>query len=249
MNSDIKVSEHLIAFIDILGTSDKLCSGDIKQQNKIVQIIKDIVMGAKSKYPFFAGNIADKLKVFTFSDNILLAFDMKNATEGQKEIPQFIIYAACIQYLALAQGFLVRGAIKLGDLYTDLASNFVCGKGLVEVYNLERNAKDPKIITEDRAILSRKDLIVLHDNKTKPLFIMDKQGNNSYFIDYLQLSFVDKSTEIYIERLFNRYNVDMKIDNTADEKIKSKHIWHKHYFNKFCIDAGYPQYQIEVLDD
>jgi hypothetical protein len=78
-----------------------------------------------------------------FSDNILLSMPSSFGARITGQVPSLI-------RTLLRQGFLLRGAVTIGDLYHNESAVF--GKPLVEAVELEKKAEYPRILIDQKAI-------------------------------------------------------------------------------------------------
>src|SRR5574344_1168553 len=129
----IKPTKHIIAYIDFLGTQEKI-KNDVDHKH---------LMFLKSLYDYIEQQVAKKnksnqdnhflkeIKIRSFSDNIVFAVSA-NATDMQVTcaLDEVIIICAEIQLRALKEGILTRGGITIGEIFVN--KNFAYGKGLLD---------------------------------------------------------------------------------------------------------------------
>lgn len=148
-----KAKPHLIAYIDILGTSEMLASQDYDKFYKAVQDAYQCWI-AISK-------LENTIKVKTFSDNIVFAHPFEDETKEEKfiKIRDFLNMVYIFQdNLLMENGMLVRGGICIGDLI--LNDVLVLGPGLIEAYFLESHiATYPRIVVSDAFYKTAQSLI------------------------------------------------------------------------------------------
>jgi len=146
---DILLSDCVIAYVDVLGTTSMLNSSDETRVREFISNLKAVFqeMGA-----------SDNAKVRIFSDNILIFEEY-----SEDAVKRIVGMTSQFQYsLVVKYGLLCRGGILRGLLYYD--DNFVIGKGLVDVYKIESEiAQVPRILV-DSSIDSSTDSICLFND-------------------------------------------------------------------------------------
>lgn len=246
---EIQTSKYLIAYLDILGIRERLSSKDENIRKFHLSVLNHFVEQAK-KGCGSAEYLLDDIDIVCYSDNLLFAYDTTKANNQYDYIHKchcLIVYVLCMQELALANGFMVRGSVLFGDLYIDKEKNFVCGKGLIDVYLQESQlAIYPRIITKDEELLSIiEDISLGGGSKLKN--ILRKDFDNIYYIDYLQMLATTKDLPVQLKDMQERYQKDFVKERT-NPKIIQKHDWHINYFNNFCDRVSLPEYKIEVAN-
>jgi len=187
MRQEPSYQNRIIAFLDILGFSDKVkqsVSSDFVRAN-IEEILKTFNR-AMVNPEFLNGNINDKLarKVTSFSDNVVISYS------NRCSLLEAIYDIGRIQVLAMEMGFLLRGGITIGELRH--TQEVLFGPGMNEAYKLESKvAIYPRVILTNETI----DKATLH-----PFFVVDsiendrklikhiyckKDTDGLYYIDYL----------------------------------------------------------------
>ena len=206
------LEDCIIAYIDILGTTDILCSDDNERVATFIHNVSEM----------YDGLMDDGFNIRIFSDNILF-FD----GYSEEGLDRLIDIACKTQYYFLIKyGLLTRGAIVRGSLfYNDV---FVLGKGLVEAYDMESNvAKNPLVMISDD---------LPHDN---PLItVMD----GVHLVNYMDYTYdvendCPNSDDLlkHKETILNLYENNLKQpDSKKKESIKSKHTWVIRYHNDYC---------------
>ena len=137
--TNYKTSRHCVAYLDILGGKNIICTDDKNEHlNKISMIFEDALGESK----MFSENIFVKI----FSDNILLALPTDDDSRKQN-ITNIIGLVRNIIYEAADYGYLIRGAITEGDFFHN--DIIVYGKALVEAVEMEEKyAIYPRVIVQ-----------------------------------------------------------------------------------------------------
>lgn len=131
-STNYKTSNYCIAYLNILGATQKICNDkDFDFLNHLNMFMEDAIQES-------GGGIfpkKDKIFVKIFSDNILLAFALKdNDEERDNKMAVLFNTVANIYNEVLRYGYLMRGAIVEGEFFHN--DIIVYGKGLVEAVHL-----------------------------------------------------------------------------------------------------------------
>lgn len=215
---------RVVAFIDILGSSEILMNGDDQTINMLVQGLDGLYSMIHDLYPL------ERMKMF--SDNILLY------SEGttKEDIESIISVVSRLQFSMLQDyGMLMRGGITIGILnHIPVDSDdFIIGKALVESHIMES-----KFAIYPRVIISN---IVFKEYAETDIPLV-KQDWDAPFVDYLGTALVDGFADPdEITRLRDslvkhicRNNKRERCDSDLWDKIRSKDVWTLSYFNNFC---------------
>ena len=242
----LNTTKHLIAYIDILGFKNLLK----KNQNIYISILYDFIKNVKCGAPG-TGKLAEMFSTIVFSDNVVIAYEIEGLENSKiREIASLMFcYLMCIQTQALSNSFLLRGAIKIGDLYINKESNFIIGMGLSDTYMQESNlAIYPRIITTDKNVLSIANELDLGNGISISNYWI-KDVDNIFYLDYLQTTQMTNDKTSMLIAFQNALNNDLRNQNFSDEKEKQKYAWHINYFNNFCERFNQPQLKIGALDE
>ena len=199
----MKFSTHAVAYLDILGFSKFVedAENDLVKLNSLDKLFSEVIPreisaeGINSQYPADLG-----LKCLSCSDSMVVSAP----TSDQSSYPALIavsIKAIQIAHALLDMGFLVRGAIAVGNVHrTD--SN-ILGTGYQEAVNGEKHAGNPQIVLTESAkkaldeliekgmprhgIFAKNELgwIILDSIYPHQNYLPDKEGNvDTYFRKY-----------------------------------------------------------------
>jgi hypothetical protein len=136
---EIEYKNRLVAFIDVLGFKNLVYSTSTELIDSYYSFLLSNFQEAISKRNFDFLLISDSIVVYCNND-------IESLSELIKSI-------SILQAGLLGKSIIVRGAISHGDLFVDQANNIIVGKGLINAYQLETQAKYPRIII-DRSIVS-----------------------------------------------------------------------------------------------
>lgn len=216
--TNYKTSNHIIAYLDILGTKDMICNDDnFDFLNHLNMFMEDAIEESGG------GIFPKKEKIFVkiFSDNILLAIELKeNDEQRENKIAILFNTVANIYNEILRYGYLMRGAIVEGEFFHN--DIIVYGKGLVEAVQLEENiAKYPRIMVKTKV------------NEANSWHYLMKNSDGEAFLNIFGLcEGVDDATfKINLLELLKKYK--------NNEKIKEKIMWMINYFNSWFTKYEY----------
>jgi len=227
----LKCTEHVVAFVDLLGCSNSIRNNSIEMLNQV----HDLYVAAKDmchKEPM-AENCS-KLKIKIFSDNILFAYETGRQNSSTEDAFGSILiltqYLGIFQTLALHRKLLLRGGLTIGDLYVD--DVLVWGNGLLRAYELESNvAIYPRIIVDSCVIEEIAKTKLSGGNK----FDICKIGQDmdlAMYIDYLKCY---KTKGMDLDGLIaNAYNSIINIKSGAvPNRVWQKIAWQINYMSKY----------------
>ena len=224
---DIKYSHCIIAYIDVLGTKNKLKENSDNYLD-IIQTIARCIKGVVDKVNSDK-TVSKELKYKIFSDNIVFAleYDNSNFLEHTQLMIQLI---SMFQYKMTEQNLFIRGSICTGDL--NINNMFIVGKGLVKAYELEsRNAVYPRVILDKE--LAEKIFANNIDFATDKNFALRVDSDNYSFLNYL--NFASSSEDI-------KKHYDFFAKNAGEsygENERQKNDWVRLYHNSYCTENNY----------
>lgn len=243
MKSECLPQPHIIAYIDILGTKDRLFLGDENEISKSMKRIYDAINTTLSQISN-ENLIPGEYKVRIFSDNIVITTSCTaDMVESTRRAAALIAIVGMFQFGMAMRGWLVRGGICRGSLYMD--NNFLIGLGLVEAYQMEDEvAQFPRIIVSNTLyseIEKSKNQETLNTN----LVIPDCNEDQRYFIDYLYYANRKEFLSDYSERKddlythLNTINAYLSLSSKTTETEKrtrmiNKLNWVARYHNQYC---------------
>lgn len=220
MNTDIKNTLSVIAFLDILGGKQLITQNADESLNLVYKSYKEAIKRYKNmaEPEFVLPNIN------IFSDNITVSFRINDSFDNCFEcIISVILFCTTLTAQFWANGLLIRGGITVGYCFSD---NFmVWGKALVRAYEIENTiAIYPRIVIDPFA----DELFdFLANSKYKKIICKDFDG--LYFIDILYSQPISKTLpflELLIDENAKRIN-DLN-DKNLKERQKLK--WLQNYY-------------------
>ena len=263
MNRDISYTEHFFAYIDIMGYKNLVNQVEKGEREAIdvISSLKELIeeriqihidetnkSWGKSDYPAI-------IKYIIFSDCICLYAptypekkEMPRSIYSEKYsqeytdrnyilLNQFLLMVADIQMFGLKNNLIFRGAITMGNHYSD--NTIMFSKALVDAYLAETNeAIYPRVIikTTDDNYLSMYQTINGLVNDGKVL-----RDGNSIFVDYIgrinALRYINPDlAKMYI--LFQHQIIIDGLEKYKDDiKVLEKYKWLAEYYNYMRLDS------------
>lgn len=217
-STNYKTSNYCIAYLDILGATQKICDDkDFNFLNHLNMFMEDAIQESGG------GIFPKKEKIFVkiFSDNILLAIELKENDE-EKDHKMAVLFntIANIYNEILRYGYLLRGAIVEGDFfYNDI---IVYGKGLVEAVQLEEKVADvPRILVRTKV------------SEPNSYYYLMQDKDNELFLNIFHLC------DTFDDVAFKYNLLEMLRKHKSDKKIKTKIMWMINYFNSWFTKYEY----------
>ena len=216
--TNYKTSNHIIAYLDILGAKDMICNdNNFDFLNHLNMFMEDAIEES-------GGGIFPKeedIYIKIFSDNILLAIESKENDENKEQkIQKLFNTVANIYNEILRYGYLMRGAIVEGEFFHN--DIIVYGKGLVEAVHLEEKEADvPRILVR----------VKVSESNSYYYLMQDTDGEFFLNIFHLCNAFDDVAFKINL--------LEMLKKQKNNEKIKAKIIWMIKYFNSWFTKYEY----------
>ena len=215
---DKTFKNYTVAYIDFLGTKDKINTDDITHLKTIKKIFEETDNLFKQNEKFLE-KYPIKRKIF--SDNILMY------SEGINGLWDVIAYSAIFQIRALYNGLTTRGGISYGSFYEN--DNFVYGKGLSDAVVLEEQiAVFPRIIIDNK---------IQYKDRKKLVCIKDTDGY--YYIDFYSYypNIDNHIKENEICKNLKNIIIDLK-SKSNHVKCLQKYDWLINYHNSYCKKMG-----------
>ena len=205
-----KAKPHLIAYIDILGTSEMLAS---QNYGKFYRAVQDAYQCWITSYK--GKNV---IKVKTYADNIVFAYPFEN---DPQKIRDFLNMIYIFQDdLLVKNGMLVRGGVCIGDLILNDA--LVLGPGLLEAYYLESHiAIYPRIVVSDAFYKAAKSLIP----ETILELLIQTDVDGAKCINFLMEHSPEKEKKI--AALCDKKIAEQQNKSKPDLKAIQKYVWLK----------------------
>ncbi|WP_312141307.1 hypothetical protein [Stutzerimonas nitrititolerans] len=134
----IEYTKNLVAFIDVLGFKNIVYSQKTDDIQEYYTFLLSRFQEAVTKHNFDYLLISDSIVIYSHA--------------SLENLSRLLKIANILQAGLLAKGIPVRGAISQGNLFVDKANNIIVGPGLANAYQLEAQAKFPRIVI-DRSVI------------------------------------------------------------------------------------------------
>ena len=218
MGRKYKTTTSIVAFIDILGSSEAIKN----DADSSLQMMHDAYVEAVSIFQsLFEGNKRIQPSVKIFSDKIVVSVP-RNGESGHGAFCAIAMISAIIQVQFLKHGLLTRGGVASGSFFAD--NMMVWGMALVKAHNLENSiAVYPRIVI-DPELISDLDLANPNSEFNKTQEWIEQGDDGIFMIDYLNKYLQNK--EVFMLSLMRL--ADSKIAeycNTNNIKACQKWLW------------------------
>lgn len=250
-----QLRQSVVVFVDILGYKDMtlqaIRSGD--SQGLLIRLRETFSRAfshLKIRPALWAGQ-PPPWATKTFSDNIAIGCPILH-DDGELELSVVTRRLGEFQLEMTLDGFFIRGAVAVGDLYID--ELMVFGPALLEAYEAEqRLARDPRIVLTESAVTAVRAQLkrypeleatwhhdaILHDADTQH-FVNYLDGVVAYEHDmgYPDTNAMARHRDIVTSRL---------TEFSTDHPRWIKYLWAARYHNYFCAER--PDFQDDLRVD
>ena len=176
----------------------------------------------------------DRYAIKAFTDNIVIGWPVRG--DGESELGSIFSNIAYFQLRMATQGFFVRGAISVGDVYVD--DVVVLGSAFLEAYQGEAQAANPRIILTDTASNAVKRHLTYYSQVDHAPQYSDlyQDSDGKWFVNYLETILAAGEDCPFSEELEkHRDNIIQRLEKfRSDSRIQAKYIWAANYHNFFC---------------
>lgn len=226
----LETEKYMVAFIDILGASDKIKNDSVGSLNtvhfvyeKALKLYKEQLLDERQSY--IDPDRFEIIKTRIFSDNVVLYTRIGDDIKACFLHLTFL--SAFMQAIFLNEGLLVRGGIAMGDFFAD--DIMLWGNALVNAYEIENNiAIYPRIVIQPSIIYS------VDEEFASNCDCIDVDKDGCFYVDYLNRSTfsnvekaIDKAKEICKKSLIESgYKT-----NKENVKVVQKLIWQQNYIS------------------
>jgi len=244
--------EVLLTYADLLGFRANL---RLKNAEEVREALNAFREGTTPEEGF-----ADRYEVsyFNFSDLIVRATHVHS--DANKSYAVGLLFhelsdLAFAQAIMVGLGFLVRGAVTIGKVYSE--SNMIFGDALVRAYELESSlAVYPRIIIDPEVLRVFEQTTCLkkdgHDHETERPYIRNllaKGDDGIYFVDYLRCWGREDSDNLYSlldthASLIRRFASEATVLDAKSAKVN----WLANYHNEVAREWGDNDLMIKAQD-
>lgn len=237
-----RVQKSAVAYIDILGFTDLVISSfKLGKNNDLLKKIYHALKNAREHIdPRYKDVFYKKrkkgLSVFTaFTDSIVIGYPTKFF--GEEELILLCRELSSFQMSLTMEGFFVRGAIAIGDLYMDDVAVF--GQALIEAIESEKKlAQFPRIVLAEsarKAVDEYKEYYAVQTHAPLSSNIWE-DADGQYYLNYLN-TLMSHGEHLSKKELLEKHKCcieDMLKKYYGDLKVWSKYRWVAKYHNDFC---------------
>jgi len=262
-----ELRKSIIAFIDVLGFKDFVRKA--KKEGKSQEVFLNFHQAVSAWFnridethnttfqmPFIGGK-KDPYKIRIFTDCILIGCPISksgksyNFIEGCDEFFDMLSTIYLLQMEMVNQGYFVRGAIAVDELYMDEV--IIYGNGAIEAYEAEtKQAKYPRIILTKSAKFVLAEINKGFEDQGRDNYINEfvyKDGDGQFFINYLESIKIGENDFQFVDELEKHKEIiELKLAEFQDDAhCLEKYLWSANYHNNFCIQPPcYSGYRIDL---
>lgn len=219
-----KSNECIVAFIDVLGSSEEMKNNPSQSLNAIHNAYDD----ALDMYNNLHSDEVPVPQIKIFSDNIIIYSPCEPDTKSA--FYSVVILCGLIQNLLLHNRLLIRGGVTKGDFFAD--DVMVWGNALVRAHKLESEiAIYPRVIIDPQLIY---EISFFQDNgPMKSTFgkWLDADHDGLIYIDYLN-QYLDVDNGDFVLQSFQEENEKRTRRHNENLKIFQKLNWHDIYLRR-----------------
>ena len=239
--SQIKMTRHVVAYLDILGyrriIEEAFKDGRGDDELRKLRNAWDKSYTARFRREATSSRPAARF----FTDNVVIADSLHWQTD-LSGLQIFLMDVAALQWELIENGYFLRGAVEIGDLYMD--NEVVFGPALLNAYDAEaKTAKWPRVVLAKRASQCAQE--ALDAGLHLPL-VGDADGRLS--VDYLEdRVFIAGGDDRPFDEIVVKHKeiVQQQLERFRNEPdIWMKYYWVGQYHNAFC-----DKFEIHLADD
>lgn len=226
MDLQNNLKRKYIAYLDVLGFKELVYSRDTNRLEAYFNTIRETLDDLKE----VKGNIESLL----ISDSTILV-----SPDSLEDFRTLVLAVQTIQTRLAYKNIWLRGAICFGEVFYDKRSNLIVGKGLIDAYLLEQEAKYPRVIINPSIIPklannSHEFLMEINPESRGRSGTMMKLihtwgtyiENDAYFVSYGHRIVLDSISEGSLEDIYNLIFKNLY----SSPKNYDKYLWVKRYF-------------------
>jgi hypothetical protein len=234
INIDKEMKESYVAFIDVLGFKKMVFADKTEKLQSFFDIaIEELRSNNDGDNQIDSTIISDSIVLFS-------PFTTVGFTNLIKAIQN-------IQVRFIMEDIWMRGAVSYGDICFFKEKNIVLGKGLINAYLLEQQAKYPRVIIDSKIINtigtdSANFLEIVNgsyldiQNSIRLIHPIGSDiENDSYYVDYAEKLIYDSMVKDEFEILYNIIKENMY----KEHAYFAKYHWVQRYLSKTMHNYGF----------
>lgn len=227
------MKEHLIIYIDILGTKNAIHGQEEGRTGALIKLLSymtslrgDCDLKTRTEEGLIISDI--RPTVSTFSDLIVISYPVETlqTVNVRSSLGQGVMlaqgYLAYLAAEAMKLGFLIRGGATVGPLHHE--GGVILGPGLIDAYQLESGIAHHPRIAVSRNLVERVKFPLL------PLtFLKDEDGEThlNYFIGMIMRSGeIEESRAAWLEGAHQTIRGNIaRFEEAGDQYVIEKWVW------------------------
>lgn len=234
----MKFREYAVAYLDILGFS-KFVEGAESCEDKLGalgRLFNEVIpreIAAEGKNAAYPADLC--LKCLSYSDSLAVSAPISD-NASYPALIAVSIKAIQIAHALLDMGFLVRGALAVGNVYR--AESNILGTGYQEAVNGEKAACNPQIVLTDSA---KQELDRLIRNPNCPRYaIFAKNELGQVLLDSIHpyADYMPSRSRSVAEYYGHYRNTIVQNLSHEDLRAREKWLWFAGFFNANVRDFG-----------
>lgn len=252
-----KLRRSVVGFVDILGYQDLVQSASNKEKSQALLVRLHSALRSSREHvdPNRSEDMYQRLQdkdistFRAFTDNIVIGYPIRD--EGEIELSRIFNSVSYFQMLMAMEGFFVRGAIAIGDLYIDDIAVF--GSGLIEAYKAETElARDPRIVLASSAELEINRHLEHYGrdaHATHSCHLL-KDSDGQYFVNYLDTVIAENGYFYEKQLVAHKCSIEEKLlELRSRPAVWSKYLWAANYHNYFCNQHSFIDISMQIETD
>lgn len=242
MNNEIKYEKRIVLYLDILGFKNAV-DKSIEDQEVLQTIYKSLNNIYSDKIKNYQGPLKGLdygTHISVFSDNIV----MSEPYNRNGSLYNFIYSVYWLVNEILWDGFVVRGAITIGDLFHD--DKVIFGPALNKAYKMES-----EMAIFPRVIISKDDVaeglkMALHDDIEETKYfniVLEVDEDGFFYLNNITKHHEFDDNETYVNLLFKLRRIIVEGLKNTNLKVRAKYEWLKAKYNQLYdtdIDSRAP---------
>jgi len=229
----------VVAFVDILGYKELITysnnsQGTLDKLHAALQKGHQLIDPSEKNPVIIKLGKKDRYAIRAFTDNVVIGYPIKD--DAEVELGSIFTHLSYFQMALTMEGFFIRGAISIGELYMDDITVF--GDGLIEAYEGEKSlARDPRIILTESALKSVNQHLSYYGHKVHAPQVREllKDADGQIFINYLSTLYPEQGY-LYLEELsIHKKAIEDKLSYyMSNPPVWHKYLWSANYHNYWC---------------
>lgn len=243
-----KLQQSVVAFVDILGYKDIV--EENKNSGTSNELLKKLHNTLQTSRKYVDPDQGDKKYMMddlsamrAFTDNIVIGYPIRGRGDAESELVMIFNNLSYFQMIMTMNGFFVRGAIAVGELYMDDIAVF--GVGFIEACEAEKSlARDPRIILTNSAKKAVEKHLKYYGapSYSPQASYLLKDCDGQYFVNYLDTIINEPwlvlKKELLLhkkELLLHKSAIETNLKKYLSKPyVWSKYMWTANYHNYFC---------------